>query len=222
MSDLDKLDQVNDPTAKPLSDDELKKRVGGRLVAKGDLVHLSELDYTLKKLHIGVGWDIPGVDTAGIDVDCSLFLLDKKDQTREDGDFVFYNNLTTCEGGVTHTGDNRTGIGDGDDEAIIIDLQTLPFDVMKMVFVISIYDAEMRDQSMMMLRNAFIRIVNAESDRELLRFPITEDCQQKDSYAMAIAELTREGPVWMFNARGECLTGGLAKIATAYGMMVTG
>lgn len=222
MSDLDKLGQVADAAAKPLSDAELKKRTGGREVAKGETVHLSELDHTLKTMHIGVGWDIPGVDSNGIDVDVSLFLLDKNDQTREDSDFIFYNNLTTCEGAVTHKGDNRTGIGEGDDEVILVTLSGLPFDVLKMVFVISIYDAEMRDQSVTLLRNCFIRIVNAESDRELLRFPIGEEFTQTDSYAIVMAELMREGPVWMFVAKGEPITGNLGKIATQYGIMVTG
>lgn len=221
-SDLDKLSDVKIDAYKPLSDEELKKRLGGMPFASGDTVHLSKLDYALKKLMIGVGWDIPGVDPAGIDVDFSMFLLDKNDQTRDDSDFVFYNNLTGENGAVEHLGDNRTGAGDGDDERGLIDLNALPFDVMKIVFVISIYDAEMRDQNIAALKNLFIRLVNADTDVELLRFPMTDLSPNKLSSALIAGELVREGPTWLFTARGAVIDGSLGKMATQYGIMVTG
>ena len=221
-SDLDKLSDVRIVERKPLSDEELQKRLGGVPFVAGDTVHLSKVDYALKKLMIGVGWDIPGADTNGIDVDFSMFLLDKNDQTREDSDFVFYNNLTAQDGAVEHMGDNRTGAGDGDDERALIDLNALPFDVQKIVFVISIYDADMRDQNIGAIKNLFIRLVNADTDVELLRFPIVDMAAHKRSSALIAAELQREGPTWLFTARGEMIEGSLGTIATQYGILVTG
>ncbi len=222
QNDLDKLSNVQIDERKPMSDDELKKRLGGLPFASGDTVHLSKIDYALKKLMIGVGWDIPGIDNNGIDVDFSIFLLDKNDQTREDSDFIFYNNLTGENGAVEHLGDNRTGAGDGDDERVLIDLNALPFDILKIIFVISIYDAEMRDQNITALKNLFIRLVNVDTEIELLRFPIKELSENKLSSALVAGELVREGPTWLFTARGDVTSESLGKIATQHGIMVTG
>jgi tellurium resistance protein TerD len=223
MSDLAKLEELKSLERKTLSDDELKKRLGGAPFQPGESIVLSQIDYALKKVVVGVGWDVPGVDTGGIDVDCSVFILDKNDKTREDSDFVFYNNLSGGDNdAVMHLGDNRTGDGDGDDEQIAIDLQALSFDVLKLVFVISIYDYEMREQNLTMLRNLYIRLVNPDTQLELLRFPIDETTADKYSAAMIAGELVREGPSWLFTARGTFLPGGLGPIATSYGMMVTG
>jgi tellurium resistance protein TerD len=223
MSDLDKLDTVDYKDQKPLTDDDLKKRIGAKTIAKGEDVHLSQLDYALKILQLGVGWDIPGIDPAGIDVDFSLFLLDKNDMTVEDTDFVFYNNLTDASKAVEHLGDNQTGMGDGDDERVVIKLTELSYNVMKIVLVFSIHDFDMRDQSLMMLRNPFVRLVNKETDIEILRYVITDTFDKKDSGAVIVGEFVREGPVWIFKALCEQVEeGGLGKIATKYGMMITG
>jgi tellurium resistance protein TerD len=222
MSDLDQLENTAINTPKPLSTDELKKRLGGQPFVRGDTVMLGQIDYALKKVMVGVGWDIPGADSDGVDVDCSVFLLNKEDKTREDSDFVFYNNLTGCDGAVEHMGDNRTGAGDGDDERVLIDLNAIPFDVQKMVFVISVYNADLRDQHIGLVNNLFIRLVNADTDIEIFRYPIVDVPVNKASAALIAGELVREGPAWMFTAKGELYEGTLGILATQYGMMVTG
>ena len=221
-SDLDKLSDLQVKDSVPITDEELKRRTSLHAISKGETVSLTQLDYSLKKMLIGVGWDIPGVDPAGIDVDFSVFLLDKNDQTREDSDFVFYNNMTGAEGAVQHTGDNRSGAGDGDDERIFIDLEALSFDVVKIVLVLSIYQADLRAQSLKMLQNCFVRLVNQETDQELVRYTITDTFENDLCYALVAGELVREGPLWLFHAKADQIEGGLGKIATQYGIMVTG
>ncbi len=81
-------------------------------------------------------------------------------KVRNDQDFVFFNNLKSADGSVEHTGDNLTGEGEGDDEQVKVDLAGVPADVAKIVFPVSIYDAENRQQSFGQVRNAFIRVVN--------------------------------------------------------------
>lgn len=221
-NDLDRLDNVEYKETKPLTDEELKKRTGAHEISLGEEIHLSQLDYSLKKLLIGVGWDIPGVDPAGIDVDLSVFLIDKNDQTREDSDFVFYNNQSGANGAVTHTGDNRTGVGDGDDERVFLDLNEITFDVVKIVVVVSVYEADLRDQYIGMIRNAYVRLINQETNQEILRYNIKGEFDNKLVYALTVAEIVREGPVWLFKAQATETEGGLGKIATKYGIMVTG
>jgi tellurium resistance protein TerD len=186
------------------------------------MVSLNQLDYSLKTLMLGVGWDIPGIDPSGIDVDVSLFLLDKNDMTMEDSDFVFYNNMSDASKVVEHLGDNQSGFGDGDDERMVIKLPELSYNIMKIVVVLSVHDYEMRDQSLMMVRNPFMRLVNKETDEEILRYPIVEPFDNKLAGVVTIGEFIREGPVWMFKARADQDEGGLGKIATKYGMMITG
>lgn len=221
-NDLDRLDNVEFKESKPISDDDLKRRMGARLVIRDEMVPLSELDYALKKLLVGASWEIPGADLTGLDLDFSLFLLNKDDQTREDGDFVFYNNPSTMESAVTHTGDDRTGAGDGDNERFFINLEALPYEIVKIVFVISVYEPDIRDHSLTMLKNTFIRLINQETNVELLRYNLVEDFDNKLEAAVTVGELIREGPVWLFKAKSDRIEGGLGKIATGYGMKITG
>lgn len=222
MSDLDQLGDMAPKNDRPITDEQLQKQTGMRTIAVGETVHLNQLDYSLKRLMIGVGWDIPGAELSGMDVDCSLFLLDKNDMTREDSDFIFYNNLKGANDAVQHLGDNRTGAGDGDDEQMVISLNDLTFDVIKIVIAISIYDADMRDQSLMMLSNAYLRLVNDETGEELIRYKVVSEFTNPRASGLVAAELIREGPMWLLRALDEQVEGGLAPIATRYGMMVTG
>ena len=181
-------------------------------------INLTEVDRTLKVMRVAGGWDAKVYEGESIDVDLSCFLLNKDGQTREDGDFVFYNNLKSADMAVRHLGDNREGFGDHDDEAIIVDITALSFDIYRIVFVASIYMADERDQNFARLSNAFVRVVNEETDEELGR----DDMAEKFDTATAVkfCELERIGTEWFLKPIHEPVNGGLKAIAEEYGCLI--
>ena len=195
--------------------------ISDKLVHAGDDINLTAKDPTLKKIMIGAGWDVNTFQGEDMDLDVSIFLLDKNQQTREDEDFIFYNNPTGSNGAVTHTGDSRSGAGDGDDETILIDLLGLPFDIMRICIVLSIYKGYEKDQSLSRVKNCFIRLVNADTQLEIVRFELNDELKdQEHEFAMLAATIDREGPKWHFRPKPEFFKGGLAEIATKYGIVV--
>lgn len=183
--------------------------------------NLTRLDPTLRKLMIGVGWDVVGFETDPPDLDVSLFLVDKNEQTRVDEDFIFYNNLKSSDGAVEHMGDNRTGAGDGDDENIRMDLERIPYEIYRIYFIISIYEADLKAQSFKSVRNSFLRIINEETGIELMRFNLDQEfLDQPDATAVNVGFLERSGPNWFFEGLGKMTSGGLREIATQYGIIV--
>jgi tellurium resistance protein TerD len=191
------------------------------ILKRGEMANLTRMDPTLKRIMVGVGWDVIGFEGEAPDLDVSMFMLDKNDKTAADEDFVFYNNLKNADGSVEHMGDNRTGAGDGDDENIRIDLMLLPFDVRKVAFSISIYEAPERGHSFRSVRNCFLRIVNEETGIELMRFNLdAEFLEAPESTAVLVGMLNREGPNWFFEGVGRLEQGGLAKFATEFGIVV--
>lgn len=195
-------------------------KLSSNRVKVGDDVNLTQMDPTLKNIMIGAGWEINVFDSDTIDVDLSVFLLNNKDQTREDADFVFYNAPQTCEGGVRHTGDSRTGAGDGDDETVKIDLTSIPFDITKIMLVLSIYKGTENEQNIGMVRDGFLRIVNADTNMELVRYELDDDTENRTETGMYVASLNREGPKWHFTPIGKFAPGGLREIATGYGLNI--
>ncbi|MBL4588770.1 MAG: TerD family protein [Alphaproteobacteria bacterium] len=202
-------------------------------VSQGDTVELLELAPQLKKGIVGVGWDLIGFDESAADLDVSLFLLDKNDQTREDEDFVFYGNLETLDGGINHSGDSRSGAGSGDDEQIIIDFSVIPFDVTKIVVTLTIYDPDTKGYSFNNVRNVYMRLEDKDKDteQELFRYfldkelkavpkDIVNDTNELCVNALYIGCFRRDANSWIFDALGEMDEGGLAKIATKYGMVI--
>lgn len=188
---------------------------------KGEQVNLGRIDPTLKKVMIGVGWDIVGFEAAAPDLDVSLFLLDKNEKTRTDDDFVFYNNLKTPNGDVEHMGDNRTGAGDGDDENILINIDDVPFDVSRIAFAISIYEADLREQTFQSVRNLFLRIVNHDTGMELMRFNLDKELEEMPTAtAITVGFLERAGSNWFFEGTGTMTEGGLKEIAVKYGILI--
>ena len=192
------------------------------LINIGDDIGLSNKDAMLKNLKIGAGWTVRTIEGDPPDLDLSCFLLNKKDLTRQDEDFVFYNQIESLEGEVKHKGDSRTGAGEGDDENIEIFLQKISFDIMKINFVISIHDAIFREHNFSMVRNLFFRLVNLDTDEELCRLEIpNEHLQEVEGVAMLIGSLFRDGQKWRFHAMCEMVEGsGLAEIARKYGLLV--
>lgn len=187
-------------------------------VTRGQEINLTEKDPTMKEIQIGVGWDLKAFESHPLDLDASLFLLDKNNETREDPDFVFYNNLTGADGAVKHLGDSRTGAGEGDDEVIMINLEGLPFDIVRIQFVLSIYNMDYMDHDFSMVKNVYFRIVNSRLETEIFRYELDEELTEHEG--LIIGELDRIGAEWVFRAVGETVKGGLGKIAQDHAIMV--
>ena len=185
-------------------------------LSKGGNVSLSKTAPSMKNVLIGLGWDVRSTDGQDFDLDASAFLLTAAGKVRGDADFIFYNNLRSSDGSVTHTGDNRTGQGDGDDESLIIKLDMIPPEIDKIVFVVTIHDAQTRRQSFGQVSGAFIRLVNDDTNTEIARYDLTEDASTET--AMLFGELYRHGAEWKFRAVGQGYAGGLSSVCAQYGI----
>ena len=189
----------------------------GVTLAKGGNVSLSKAAPNLTQVMIGLGWDARSTTGAPFDLDASA-LLCSGGRVLGDEWFVFYNQLKSPDGSVEHTGDNLTGEGEGDDEQVKVNLASLAAEADKVVFPVSIYDADARSQSFGQVRNAFIRVVNAADQKELARYDLTEDASTET--AMVFGELYRNGADWKFRAVGQGYASGLSGIARDYGVNV--
>jgi tellurium resistance protein TerD len=187
-------------------------------LSKGGNVSLTKQAPGLTAALVGLGWDARTTSGAEFDLDASALLVNTGGKVLSDQHFVFFNNLTSPDGSVEHTGDNLTGEGEGDDEAIKVDLARVPADVDKIVFTVSIYDAENRRQSFGQVRNAFIRVVNQADGVEITRYDLSEDASTET--AMIFGEVYRNGPEWKFRAVGQGYESGLAGIARDFGVNV--
>lgn len=186
---------------------------------KGQKVSLTKGNPGLKKVVVGLGWDVNAFDTGGdFDLDTAAFLLTDAGKVSSSDDFVFYGNLNHKSGSVAHMGDNLTGAGDGDDEQIKIDLSLVPPTVTRIAFTCTIYEAEKRHQNFGQVSNAFIRIYNEENGEELLRYDLGEDFSIET--AVVFGEVYRNGEEWKFNAIGSGYQGGLAALCANYGVEV--
>ncbi|MCO4852089.1 TerD family protein [Bacillus vallismortis] len=188
-------------------------------LSKGQRIDLTKTNPGLAKAVIGLGWDTNKYSGGhDFDLDASAFLVDAHDNCVNDLDFVFYNNLEHPSGGVIHTGDNRTGEGDGDDEQLIVDFSKIPAHIEKIGITVTIHDAEARSQNFGQVSNAFVRVVDEETQNELLRFDLGEDFSIET--AVVVCELYRHGEEWKFNAIGSGFSGGLAALCRNYGLQV--
>lgn len=187
-------------------------------VSKGAEINISRLDPAMREITLGVGWDLKKFEGDPIDVDASVFLLNHHDQTVEDEDFVFYNNRAARNAAVRHLGDSRTGAGDGDDEQVIVDTYALPFDIVKIAVVLSIYEMETKSADFTMVKNVYFRVVNNETKHETFRFELDDDLG--DATALHIGNLERIGADWIFVALGKPVKGGLQRMATDFGILV--
>jgi tellurium resistance protein TerD len=193
------------------------------IMKKDEEVDLLGVDPTLHKVFVGLGWEAPeSQDGHPVDIDASAFILNREGKVRRDTDFIFYNNLETDSGAIQHMGDNTTGEkkeGDTEDaEVIKVSLDTLAFDIEKVAFSVTIHNADDRQQNFGVVKNAYMRVVNAETGSELARFDLTEDAGSDN--AMVFGELFREGLGWKFKAMGVGSKGGLFEIARNYGVNV--
>ena len=189
-------------------------------IGLGDDFNLTGRDPSLRNVLVGAGWDLNAFNADALDLDLSLFLLNKDNVTRMDSDFVFYNQPETLEGGITHNGDSRTGAGDGDDESISVDLQAVPFDILRILVVVTIYRGFEKEQNLDMVRNAYVRIVNADTSHELCRYELDEVLDDKTESGVIVGALNREGPKWHFKPEAEFVAGGLGEFARRYGLII--
>lgn len=186
---------------------------------KGQKVSLTKGNPGLTNVVVGLGWDVNQFDTGGdFDLDAAAFLLTDSGKVSGQQDFVFYGNLTHPSGSVQHLGDNLTGAGDGDDEQIKINLSSVPANITKIAFTVTIYDAEQRRQNFGQVNNAFIRIYNEVTGEELLRYDLGEDFSIET--AAVFGELYKNGSEWKFNAIGSGYQGGLAALCANFGVDV--
>ncbi|MFF3286034.1 TerD family protein [Streptomyces sp. NPDC003023] len=190
----------------------------GVSLGKGGNVSLSKEAPGLAAVLVGLGWDVRTTSGADFDLDASALLLNETGKVVSDQHFVFYNNLTSPDRSVEHTGDNLTGEGEGDDESIKVNLTAVPSDIARIVFPVSIHDATSRGQSFGQVRNAFIRVVNQADGVELARYDLSEDASTET--AMVFGELYRNGTEWKFRAVGQGYASGLAGIASDFGVNV--
>ncbi|CDH44491.1 TerD family protein [Candidatus Contendibacter odensensis] len=185
---------------------------------KGGKLSLSKEAPDLKKVLVGLGWDARATDGVDFDLDASAFLLGAGDKARSEADFIFYNQLKSACGSVQHTGDNLTGAGEGDDETIMVDLSRVPAEVQKIAVTVTIHEAEQRRQNFGQVMNAYIRLVNAETNVEVARYDLAEDASTET--AMIFGELYRHGGEWKFSAVGQGYAGGLAAMCRQYGINI--
>lgn len=187
-------------------------------LSKGGNVSLSKEAPGLKNIVVGLGWDPRATDGQEFDLDASVFVCGENGKVRSDADFIFYNNMTGADGSIEHMGDNRTGEGEGDDEQVKIDLSKVPAGVKKLAFAVTIHEAESRRQNFGMVSNAFMRVVNAEGDKELARYDLGEDFSLEA--AVIFGEVYRHNDEWKFKAVGQGFNGGLGPLASSFGVNI--
>lgn len=199
---------------------------------KGQKVDLTKDNSGLKSVVVGLGWDEAQPEAKGVfgglfggnnnkvqDIDCDAiaFLLDSNERIAQRSDVVFFNNLRHNSGCVTHHGDNLTGAGEGDDEQITVQLSKLPAQYERVVILVSIYKATERHQHFGMIRNAFIRLVDSDTNKELCIYNLSENYDGMT--AMVFGELYRKNGEWKFNAVGQPLqVWSVADLAERYGL----
>ncbi len=186
-------------------------------LSKGQRFSLSKDVAGLKNVLIGLGWDANSSDSnSDFDLDASVFLLGSDGKCQKDSDFIFYNNLKSSDGSVTHTGDNRTGDGDGDDEQIKVDLSKISTNVSEIVIVVTIHDAVSRRQNFGMVRNAYVRLVNEADNQQILKYDLDEDFSTET--AVVFGRIYKRDSEWKFDAVGTGQSGGLEVFCRQYGL----
>lgn len=188
-------------------------------LAKGQKVDLTKTNPGLTKVRVGLGWDTNKYDgQSDFDLDAEVFLLGSNEKVTSDADFIFYNQPVSTDGAVKHMGDNRTGEGEGDDESIEIELGQISSSIEKVRFTVTIDNADERNQNFGQVSNAFIRIIDADSNEELIRYDLGEDFSIET--AIVVGELYRHNGEWKFTAIGSGYQGGLAALGRDFGVNI--
>ena len=187
-------------------------------LSKGGNINLTKTDSTLKNIVAGLGWDVRETDDETFDLDASILMVKADGKVRSDSDFIYYHQKDSACGAIHHTGDNRTGAGDGDDEAIHVFLDKVPADIQKLIIGVSIYEAEKKRQNFGQVLNAFVRLVNKDTNEEVTRYDLSENASMDT--AMIFGEIYRYEGEWKFKAVGQGFKGGLAELVKQHGVNV--
>ncbi len=187
-------------------------------LSKGGNVSLTKEAPGLTEVIVGLGWDPRVTDGIEFDLDASVFITGENGKVLDDASFIFYNNMKSADGSVEHQGDNRSGEGEGDDEQVTVNLSNLSADVKKLVFAVTIHEADGRNQNFGQVSNAFIRVVNKGDGKEITRFDLSEDASTET--AMIFGELYRHNNEFKFKAIGQGFAGGLKPLAEAHGVSI--
>ena len=186
---------------------------------KGQKVSITKENPGLNNVLVGIGWDVNRFDTGGdFDLDSAAFMLTDTGRVSSQDDFIFFGNLAHPSGSVRHMGDNLTGVGDGDDEQIRIELSKVPANISRIAFTVTIYDADSRHQNFGQVSNAYVRIMDESNGAELFRYDLGEDFSIET--AAVFGELYKNGAEWKFNAIGSGYQGGLAALCNNFGVEV--
>ena len=167
------------------------------------------------KFTVGLGWDTNSSTTGtDFDLDASVFILGENKKLLSDSHFVFYNNLKSPNEAVVHTGDNRTGAGDGDDEQILVDLSKIEPNAAEICIVVTIHEAAQRGQNFGQVRNSFIRIFDSVTNQEMLKSELEEEFSIET--AVEFGRIYKRNGEWKFEAVGMGMKGGLEDYLNKY------
>lgn len=188
----------------------------GISLSKGQKVSLTKNNPTLNEIRVGLGWDINQFVGGAFDLDAQVFMLGADNKVISDSHFIFYNQTTSPDGSVVHSGDNKTGDGTGDDEVVTVKLQQVPQNVEKILFTVTIHEGKTRGQSFGQVQNAFIRVVDATTGAESVRYDLTEDYSVET--ALVVGEIYRHNGEWKFTAVGAGYQDELVDFCHRYGV----
>lgn len=185
-------------------------------LTKGQNISLTKTDSLLKNINVGLGWDVRASDQETFDLDASLIMVNAAGNVRSDADFIFYNQKDSTCRSVHHTGDNRTGDGEGDDEVIQVFLEKIPSDIHRLIVCVSIDKADQKRQNFGQVQSAFVRLVNVDTQEEVVRFDLSENAS--GDMAMIFGEIYRYNSEWKFKAVERGFKGGLVELAREFGV----
>ncbi|WP_028399313.1 TerD family protein [Ectobacillus panaciterrae] len=185
-------------------------------LVKGQKVDLTKQSPSLTTIKVGLGWDVNPSLSHDFDLDASALLLDTTGRIVSQRNLVYYNNLTASQGGVILSKDNRTGVGEGDDEEIMIHLSKIPPQIERIVLAVTIHEATKRQQTFGQINRAFVRISNKITKQEICRYELGKEFSVET--AVVLGEIYRYKGEWKFGAVGRGLEGGLIALAESYGL----
>lgn len=188
----------------------------GAVLKKGQKTSLTDLSPKLKMVDVCLGWDVGGKPQYDLDAEC--FLLGENGKVVGDAWFVFYNQSVSPDGSVRHDGVNKTGTGDGDDEILHINLEKLSPQVNRLVFILTINEAKKQGLNFSGVSNAFIRVVDKGTNKELVRYPISEYYNTITS--MVVGEIYKYKGAWKFTPIGEGTQDDLHGLCIRYGVAI--